>query len=229
MFRKYAPFILVLVFVLAGCGSKKANKQQVSSFVKKESVKELTPGQSKATELPIILTDINKHYDEAEKADLVTITINNAFIVGNIKVIKDASGAQRVIWPGYKSSKGRFYPTLKFNSVVLKRRFSKAIKKGVAMAYNGETLPFNVTGISIFSYAKGKLKGFVTLTINNKIQLGNMKIMVGKKGLWLAMPSIRTAKGKFNKYVYPIKKGLGKKLSDKVIANYNKLAVGGEE
>lgn len=229
--KRISIFLFALVIAVASGCSKKSAAPKKTSMVKKGTVQSEQVSENQ-TQSPIIMTKIDKFYDEVKKADLVTIVINKTFLVGNIKVVKDPSGASRVIWPGYRSKKsGRFYPTLKFNSRVLQSKMEKAIISGEPMIYaGGGTAPFDITNVNIRVYnRKGSTtKGFVTLNINNKLSIGNIKVMTGKKGLWVSMPSEKNENGEWHDYAYPIKKGLKKFITSKVLKKYKEIA-GSEE
>ncbi|MBQ5569769.1 MAG: septation protein SpoVG family protein, partial [Treponema sp.] len=44
---------------------------------------------------------------------------------------------------------------------------------------------------------EGKLKGYVTITFDNCFVVHNIKIIEGKTGMFIAMPSRKTANGEY--------------------------------
>jgi len=66
----------------------------------------------------------------------------------------------------------------------------------------------------------GKLKAVVSITIDGVFVIHNMKIIEGKKGLFLAMPSRKMANGKFQDLVHPIVTETREALQRQVLEKY---------
>ncbi len=69
--------------------------------------------------------------------------------------------------------------------------------------------------------AEGKLKAYVTVTFDGVFVVHNVKIIEGKSGLFIAMPSRRTANGEYKDVAHPIDPSFRAALQDKIIAEYN--------
>lgn len=69
--------------------------------------------------------------------------------------------------------------------------------------------------------AEGKLKAYVTVTFDNCFVVHNVKIIEGKSGLFIAMPSRKTANGEYKDVAHPISPDFRNELQDKILAEYN--------
>lgn len=69
--------------------------------------------------------------------------------------------------------------------------------------------------------AEGKLKAYVTVTFDGVFVVHNVKIIEGKTGLFIAMPSRRTANGEYKDVAHPISPEFRAALQDKILAEYN--------
>ena len=67
----------------------------------------------------------------------------------------------------------------------------------------------------------GKLKAYVTVTFDSCFVVHNVKIIEGKSGLFIAMPSRKTANGSYKDVAHPISIDFRKDLQDKIIGEYN--------
>ncbi len=67
----------------------------------------------------------------------------------------------------------------------------------------------------------GKLRAYVTVTFDDCFVVHNVKIIDGKAGLFIAMPSRKTASGEFKDVVHPISPEFRQALQDKIVAEYN--------
>lgn len=67
----------------------------------------------------------------------------------------------------------------------------------------------------------GKLKAYVTVTFDNCFVVHNVKIIEGNNGLFIAMPSRRTASGEFKDVAHPIAPDFRNELQKKIIDEYN--------
>jgi stage V sporulation protein G len=69
--------------------------------------------------------------------------------------------------------------------------------------------------------AEGKLRAYVTVTFDNCFVVHNVKIIEGKTGLFIAMPSRKTANGEYKDVAHPISPEFRTELQDKILAEYN--------
>ncbi|MGI5058137.1 septation regulator SpoVG [Treponema pectinovorum] len=69
--------------------------------------------------------------------------------------------------------------------------------------------------------AEGKLKAYVTVTFDGVFVVHNVKIIEGKTGLFIAMPSRRTSNGEYKDVAHPISPEFRVALQDKILAEYN--------
>ena len=68
---------------------------------------------------------------------------------------------------------------------------------------------------------EGKLKAYVTVTFDNCFVVHNVKIIEGKNGLFIAMPSRKTANGEYKDVAHPISPDFRNELQEKILAEYN--------
>ncbi|MCR4791031.1 MAG: septation regulator SpoVG [Treponemataceae bacterium] len=68
--------------------------------------------------------------------------------------------------------------------------------------------------------AEGKLKAYVTVTFDNCFVVHNVKIIEGKSGLFIAMPSRRTSAGEYKDVAHPISPEFRTEMQDKILAEY---------
>lgn len=68
--------------------------------------------------------------------------------------------------------------------------------------------------------AEGKLKAYVTVTFDNCFVIHNVKIIEGKTGNFIAMPSRKTSAGEYKDVAHPITPEFRTELQDKILAEY---------
>lgn len=68
---------------------------------------------------------------------------------------------------------------------------------------------------------EGLLKAYVTVTFDNCFVVHNVKIIEGKTGLFIAMPSRKTANGEYKDVAHPISPDFRNELQDKILAEYD--------
>ena len=68
---------------------------------------------------------------------------------------------------------------------------------------------------------EGSLKAYVTVTFDDCFVLHNVKIIEGKQGFFIAMPSRRIGTGEFRDIAHPINIDFRRKMQDKILEEYN--------
>ncbi len=68
---------------------------------------------------------------------------------------------------------------------------------------------------------EGKLKAYVTVTFDSCFVVHNVKIIDGKSGLFIAMPSRKTANGEYKDVAHPISPDFRSVLQNLIIEEYN--------
>ncbi len=67
---------------------------------------------------------------------------------------------------------------------------------------------------------EGKLRAYVTVTFDNCFVVHNVKIIEGKSGLFIAMPSRKTANGEYKDVAHPISPEFRTELQNKILDEY---------
>ncbi|TFG61969.1 MAG: septation protein SpoVG [Spirochaetales bacterium] len=72
--------------------------------------------------------------------------------------------------------------------------------------------------------AEGKLKAYVTITFDNCFVIHNVKIIEGKSGVFIAMPSRKTKSGDYKDVAHPINSDFRQDLQNSILEAYEKAA-----
>ncbi|MCQ2604753.1 MAG: septation regulator SpoVG [Spirochaetia bacterium] len=70
--------------------------------------------------------------------------------------------------------------------------------------------------------AEGKLKAYVNITFDNCFVVHNLKIIDGKEGAFIAMPSRKTPNGEYRDVAHPISPEFRAKMQDLILAKYER-------
>ena len=79
-----------------------------------------------------------------------------------------------------------------------------------------------VTEVRVFPVEEEKLKAYVTIIFDDCFVIRDLKVINGKSGLFVAMPSRKRKDGTFKDLAHPLDNGTRKKIEDKILAEYNK-------
>ena len=77
-----------------------------------------------------------------------------------------------------------------------------------------------ITDIRVYPFEgdkKSNLLAMVSVTFGGVFVVTGFKIMDGKKGLFVSMPSIKTSKGEYKDSAFPLTKEFRKVLSDSIL------------
>ncbi len=85
-----------------------------------------------------------------------------------------------------------------------------------------EKKSMEITDVRIHLRPEAKLKAFATITFDNTFVVHNVKIVNGKKGLVVSMPSRKVKDGSFKDIAHPITNEFRGKLEKAVLDAYNK-------
>ena len=72
---------------------------------------------------------------------------------------------------------------------------------------------------------EGKLKAYVTITFDNCFVVHNVKIIEGKTGFFIAMPSRKTRTGEYKDVAHPIQPEFRAEMQKKILEKYDSGAV----
>jgi stage V sporulation protein G len=87
----------------------------------------------------------------------------------------------------------------------------------------------NITEVKIRKVeSEGKIKAMASITIDGCFVVGNMKIIQGDNGLFIAMPSRKTPDGEYKDICFPVTKEARQYINNMVLAKYNGLEPVGE-
>ena len=73
--------------------------------------------------------------------------------------------------------------------------------------------------------AGGKLKAYVTVTFDNCFVVHNLKVIDGKGGTFIAMPSRKTKTGEYKDVAHPILPDFRSQLQDKILEEFGKQEI----
>ncbi len=76
--------------------------------------------------------------------------------------------------------------------------------------------------VRIVTNGNDKLKAVASITIDDELVVHDIKVISGKDGYFLSMPSRKTPEGEFKDIVHPIKTEVREMLKEKILAEYEK-------
>ena len=67
---------------------------------------------------------------------------------------------------------------------------------------------------------EGKMKAIVSITLDNEFVIHDIKVIEGEKGLFIAMPSRKTADGEYRDIAHPIKSSTREAIHEIILDKY---------
>ena len=81
----------------------------------------------------------------------------------------------------------------------------------------------NITDVRVRKVAKqGKMKAVVSVTFDNEFVVHDIKVIEGDKGLFIAMPSKKSADGEYRDIAHPINSPTRQMLQQIILESYEK-------
>ena len=82
-----------------------------------------------------------------------------------------------------------------------------------------------ITDIRVRKISKeGKMKAVVFITIDEEFVVHDIKVIDGEKGLFIAMPSRKTADGEYRDIAHPINSQTRDRIQREILAKYEEAA-----
>ncbi len=83
----------------------------------------------------------------------------------------------------------------------------------------------NITDVRVRKVAKqGKMRAIVSITLDNEFVVHDIKVIEGEKGLFIAMPSKKSADGEYRDIAHPINSDTRKLIQDVVLKAFDEAA-----
>lgn len=80
-----------------------------------------------------------------------------------------------------------------------------------------------ITDVRVRKVTKeGKMKAVISVTIDEEFVVHDIKVIDGEKGLFIAMPSRKTAAGEYRDIAHPINSETREKMQEVIIQEYLK-------
>ena len=77
-----------------------------------------------------------------------------------------------------------------------------------------------ITEVKIFPVQEDKLKAYVTITLNDCFIIRDLKVIQGKSGMFVAMPSKKTRDGSFKDIAHPLNSDTRQQMEDLILEAY---------
>lgn len=73
-----------------------------------------------------------------------------------------------------------------------------------------------------------KMRAVVSITLDDEFVIHDIKVIEGEKGLFIAMPSRKSADGEYRDIAHPIRSDIRVKLQSMILEEYEKAAAAAE-
>ena len=79
-----------------------------------------------------------------------------------------------------------------------------------------------ITEVKVFPIHEEKLKAFVSIVFDHCFMVNDIKIIQGRDGLFISMPSRKKKNGEFKDVAHPLNNETRRMIEDKVLAEYDR-------
>ena len=87
-------------------------------------------------------------------------------------------------------------------------------------------IEMKITDIRVRKVAKqGKMRAVVSVTFDNEFVVHDIKVIEGERGLFIAMPSKKSADGEYRDIAHPINSVMRGVLQSQILEAYDKASV----
>ncbi len=85
-----------------------------------------------------------------------------------------------------------------------------------------------ITEVKVFPVRDKKLRAFASIVFDASFMVNDIKVIQGKDGLFISMPSRRQKNGRFKDIAHPLNQETRQVLEDRILAEFRRVAEGGE-
>jgi stage V sporulation protein G len=79
-----------------------------------------------------------------------------------------------------------------------------------------------ITEVKVFPIQEEKLKAFVSIVFDHCFMVNDIKIIQGRDGLFISMPSRKKKNGEFKDVAHPLNNETRRMIEEKVLADYDR-------
>ena len=80
-----------------------------------------------------------------------------------------------------------------------------------------------ITEVKVFPIQEEKLKAFVSIVFDQCFMVNDIKIIQGRDGLFISMPSRKKKNGEFKDVAHPLNNETRRMIQDKVLGEYERI------
>jgi stage V sporulation protein G len=84
----------------------------------------------------------------------------------------------------------------------------------------------HITEVKVFPVDEEKLRAFVSIVFDDCFMVNDIKVIQGKDGLFISMPSRKKRNGKFKDVAHPLNNETRKMLENQILAEYDHVLSG---
>jgi stage V sporulation protein G len=86
-----------------------------------------------------------------------------------------------------------------------------------------------ITEVKVFKVGEEKLKAFVSIVIDQCFMVNDIKVISGKEGLFISMPSRRKRNGDFKDVAHPLNNPTRRMIEERILDEYHQIVDGRSE
>jgi stage V sporulation protein G len=80
-----------------------------------------------------------------------------------------------------------------------------------------------ITEVKVFPIQEEKLKAFVSIVFDHCFMVNDIKIIQGRDGLFISMPSRKKKNGEFKDVAHPLNNETRRMIEDKILGEYERI------
>ena len=84
-----------------------------------------------------------------------------------------------------------------------------------------------ITEVRVFPVQEEKLKAFVSVVLDHCFMVNDIKVIQGREGLFISMPSRKKKNGEFKDIAHPLNNETRRWVEDRVLSEYRTVISGG--